>query len=281
MAVGKTLSLSRRHVVMGGLALLAAPALSARPALAITPAEIKTRGRLNVGILRDDPPWSIVDENQKIEGFDAQMAELFGQELGVPVEFVPLTAAQRIPALTLGRVDALFATMVMLPDRAQAVQYSEPYAAIAITLVAAKTTAVKSYADLAKLSIGVQRSTVQDAYLKRVVPTDANITRFGSEAATLEALLAGQVQAIGGNMFYVERLSQKKPGVYEDKLEFTRLYNGACTRLGEKEINAAVNTFIDKIRGNGELAKAYAKWLKVPMPDSFPTSLQGVPFVAN
>jgi polar amino acid transport system substrate-binding protein len=276
----RTLRLHRRQLMMGGVALLAAQALFAQPAFAITPAEIKARGKLIVGILRDNPPWGFIEANRNPQGFDAEIAELFGKELGVPVEFVPLTATNRIPALTLQRLDILFATMVMLPDRAQAVQYSEPYVATTITLVAAKTVALNSYADMAKFTIGVQRATIQDVQVTKNAPPGTKIVRLKTEAATIEALISGEVQAIGGNMFYVERLNKAKPGIYEDKLEFMRLYNGACTRLGEKEINAAVNAFIDKIRGNGDLAKAYAKWLKVPVP-SFPVSLEGVPFVAN
>jgi hypothetical protein len=67
---------------------------------------------------------------------------------------------------------------------------------------------------------------------------------------------------------------------YENKLEFTKLYNGACTRLGEKEINAFANDFIDKIRSNGELAKIYSKWMNNPMP-VFPDSISGIPFTAS
>jgi polar amino acid transport system substrate-binding protein len=82
-------------------------------------------------------------------------------------------------------------------------------------------------------------------------------------------------------MFYIDRFNEAKPGVYENKLEFTRIYNGACTRLGEKEINASLNAFIDQIKSNGELANIHQKWMKLPLPSSFPDSVQGVPFVAG
>ena len=82
-------------------------------------------------------------------------------------------------------------------------------------------------------------------------------------------------------MFYIDRLNEAKPGVYEKKLEFQRIYNGACTRLGEKEINASINTFIEQIKGNGELAKAHEKWMKLPLPTSFPETMEGVSFVAG
>jgi polar amino acid transport system substrate-binding protein len=271
--------LSRRSL-LGSALLLAAPAVLSGPAFAITPAEIKARGKLIVGIQGDNPPWGFVNTSGKQEGFDADIAELFGKELGVPVEFVPLAVANRIPALTSGRVDILFATMAMLPERAKAVQYSKPYVANIITLVAPKSTVIKTNADMGKVTIGVPRASVQDTQITKNAPEGTTIRRFDDDAATIQALVSGQVQAVGGNMFYVQRLNQAKPDTYEDKLEFTRLYNGACTRLGEKEMNTAVNVFIDKIRANGELAKAYQKWMKLS-PPTFPESVEGVPFVVN
>jgi polar amino acid transport system substrate-binding protein len=272
--------LNRRHVLLAGAAAIAAPALWTRPAFAITPDEIKKRGKIIVGIQGDNPPWGFVNSSGKQEGFDADIAELFGKELGVPVEFIPLAVANRIPALTSGRVDILFATMAMLPDRAKAVQYSKPYVANIITLVAAKSTVIKTNADMLKFVIGVPRSSVQDTQITANAPAGTVIRRFDDDAATIQALLSGQVQAVGGNMFYVQRLNQGKPDTFENKLEFTRIYNGACTRLGEKEINATVNAFIDKIRANGELAKAYQQWMKLTPPD-FPATVEGVPFAAS
>jgi polar amino acid transport system substrate-binding protein len=275
-----TLKPHRRHLLIGGAVLLAAPAFLTRAALAITPAEIKAKGKLVIGIQGDNPPFGFVNTSGKQEGFDADIGELFGKELGVPVEFVPLAVANRIPALTAGRVDILFATIAMLPDRAKAVQYSKPYVANYITLVAPKALAIKTNADMGKLTIGVPRSSTQDTQITKNAPAGVNILRFDDDAATIQALLSGQVQAVGGNMFYVQRLNQAKPDTFEDKLEFGRLYNGACTRLAEKEINTTTNAFIDKIRSNGDLAKAYAKWMKVPVP-TFPESVEGVPFVVS
>src|SRR6266851_3221317 len=158
--------------------LLAAPAVLSGPAFAITPAEIKSRGKLIVGIQGDNPPWGFVNTSGKQEGFDADIAELFGKELGVPVEFVPLAVANRIPALTTGRVDILFATMGMLPDRAKVVQFSKPYVANTMGLVAAKTTEIKTNADMGKFVIGVPRSSVQDTQVTRNAPPNTTIRRF-------------------------------------------------------------------------------------------------------
>jgi polar amino acid transport system substrate-binding protein len=273
---------NRRHVLLAGAAVLAAPALLTRPAYAITPDEIKKKGKVIIGIQGDNPPWGFVNSSGKQEGFDADISELYGKELGVPVEFVPLEVANRIPALTSGRVDLLFATMAMFPDRAKAVQFSKPYVANIIMLIAPKTTVIKTNEDMGKLSgIAVPRGAAQDTQVTKNAPAGTNILRLDGDAAAIQAMISGQVQAVGGNMFYAERLNQAQPGVYENKLEFQRIFNGACTRLGEKEINASINAFIDKIKANGELAKAYRKWMKQEPPATFPESMEGVTFVAS
>ena len=193
---------------------------------------------------------------------------------------VSLMPSENFPALTSGRVDVLFATMARLPERAKAVQFSKPYAANIITFIAPKDVVVKTHADMGKYTIGVARGSVQDADITKTAPAGTTIRRFDGDAPTIQALLSGQVQAVGGNIFYIPRLEEAKPGVFENKLEFTKLYNGACTRLGEKEINAFINAFIDKIKANGELAKVYPKWMKNPLPP-FPDSMPDIPFIAS
>lgn len=270
---------TRRRVLATGAALLAAPAVLTRPAFAITPDEIKKKGKVVIGIQGDNPPWGFVNSSGKQEGLDADIGELYGKYLGVPVEFVPLEVANRIPALTSGRVDLLFATMAMFPDRAKAVQFSKPYVANIILLIAPKSIEIKTPADMAKLSsIGVARAAAQDTQVTKNAPAGTNILRFDGDAASIQALVSGQVQGLGGNMFYIDRLNEAKPGFWENKIEFQRIYNGACTRLGEREINASINTFIDQIKANGELAKAHQKWLKQPLPEKFPETMEGVTF---
>ena len=278
----KTSYLSRRGVLAGGAAILAAPMVLSRSAFAITPDDIKKRGKIIVGIQGDNPPWGFVNASGVQEGFDADVAASYAKELGVELEFVPLEVANRIPALTSGRVDCLFATMAMFPDRAKAVQFSKPYVANIIVLVAPKATEIKTNADMGKLkAVAVPRGAAQDTQVTKNAPPGTNILRLDGDAAAIQAMLSGQVDAVGGNMFYKDKLNEARPGMFEDKLEFQRIYNGVCTRLHEKEINASINAFIDKVKSNGELAKAHEKWMKLPLPTSFPESMEGVPYVAS
>ncbi|WP_083748826.1 transporter substrate-binding domain-containing protein [Pelomonas sp. KK5] len=275
----KRVNTERRRLT--ALALCLGGALIGSSALAITPAEIKARGKVIIGIQAANPPWGYVDASTgQADGIDGDIGKAFAKELGVQAEFVGLEVANRIPALTSGRIDILFATMAMLPDRAKAVQFSKPYVANTIVLVAPKTTVIKTNADMGKYTIGVARAAQQDTDVTKNAPAGTNILRFDSDAASVQAMLSGQVQAVGGNIFYAKRLNEARPGTFENKLEFTKLYNGACSRLGEKEINAALNAFIDRIKANGELAKIQEKWMG-SSSTSFPDAVDGVSFVAK
>lgn len=268
-----------RRTLITAAGLVAAGATLATQARAQTDtlAAIKARGTVLIGIQGDNSPWGFVNTSGASDGFDADVGKLFAAYLGVKAEFQPLAVANRIPALTTGRVDILFATMAMLPDRAKVVQFSKPYVANVIGLVAAKTRAITANNEMKGVTIGVPRSSVQDTQITKNAPDGTTIRRFDDDAATIQALLSGQVEAVGANMFYVQRLEQQRPGVFENKLEFTRLYNGACTRLGDKPINAAANSFVDQMIAKGELKAPYEKWMGMA-PPSFPDAVEGVPF---
>jgi polar amino acid transport system substrate-binding protein len=177
-------TIRRRDVLLGGAALLAAPALHSRSAAAITPAEIKAKGKVVIGIQGDHPPWGFVNTSGVQEGFDADIGKLFAKELGVEAEFVPLAVANRIPALTTGRVDVLFATMAMTAERAKAVQYSKPYVSNIIYLLGAKTDEIKTNADMLKFSIAVPTASIQDTQITKNAPEGTKILRFADDAAT-------------------------------------------------------------------------------------------------
>lgn len=262
-------------------AVAASLLLAATAAQAVTPDEIKKKGKVVIGIQGDNPPWGFVDTTGAQQGFDADMGKLLGKELGVAVEFVPLAVANRIPALVTNKVDVVIAVMGMYPDRAKAVQFTKPYSANDIILAAPKKTVITRFEDMSKFVIGVPRSSAQDTEVTRRAPAGTTIRRFDDDAATIQAMLSGQVQAVGGNGFYPNKLNAAQPNMYERKLDFVRQWNGIVTRLGEKEWNAYLNAFIDRQRANGQIAAIYGKWMGYAPPAEYPAALDGIPFTVR
>ena len=140
--------------------------------------------------------WSASDGQP--EGYDPDVARLLAKYLGVKVEFVPVTGANRIPQLLSGRVDVLICLFGITPERAQQVWYSMPYAYEAATLVAPAAANVRTVDDLKGKRVGVPRGAMQDLMLTPLAQEkEINLQRFDDEATELQALISGQID-LGG-----------------------------------------------------------------------------------
>lgn len=276
--MNKYLDTGRRNVLLAFSALLGMT-LTVGDATAQTYDAVKNRGKVIIGVQGDNPPFGFLDATGKHDGFDVDVGALFGEFLDLPVEFQVVTNQNRIAALQTGKVDVLFATLGMSAERAQSLQYSQPYAANVMQVVAMKSLSVSGPEDLKDVRLGTPKGSTQDIVLTEIAP-DANFLRFDDDSSTIQALLSGQVDAAGGSQFYIARLEELKPGVYEDKFPIKTNYNGAGTILGDKEWNETVNGFLTEIKANGKLTELYRKWMNLD-PPVWPESLEGIPFTVE
>src|SRR4051812_37936760 len=112
------------------LALLALTLLAPMAAKAqiITVDDIIKRGKVVVGVNTTTPIFGLMGKDGQPEGYDPDVARLMAKYMGVQVEFVPVTGANRIPFLLGGQVDMLICLFGITPERALQVSYSMPYA---------------------------------------------------------------------------------------------------------------------------------------------------------
>lgn len=244
--------------------------------------KIKSAGVVRIGVMGEQAPWGSIDAGGNNIGYDVDVAKLIGEELGVKVEFVPNAVSARIPNLLTGKVDLQMAVMGMYPDRAKAVQFSKPYAGLKIILLSSAKNKITRIEDAKDLRIGVPRGAAQDKSITTLLGDVPNIRRFDDDSSNMQALVSGQVDAIGGNTTYKINLDKAAPGNdFEQKLVFNEQWMGICTKLGDKEINAWLNTFIDKIKADGRLEAINKKWLGEDKLPNFPEKLDGVPFAVQ
>ena len=278
-----TATIRRRTLIRGAAALGAATGLgfAASPALAETVADIQKRGVVRLGVLGDQPPWGFLDSEGKPAGYNVDFGNLLAQKMGVKPEFVTMTVAARIAQLMTGKVDLVIAVMGMYPERAKVVQFSKPYAALSIIVLGKKSANIKGVQDLAGLTVGVTRGAAQDTALTAQAPKSTDLRRFDDDASAIQALLAGQVDAIGGNTTYMLNIEKVNPNHdFEQKFVLNRQYMGIAMRPGQKELNEWLNAFIDEIRANGQLNEISRKWIHQDLPE-LPASLPGVPFTVS
>jgi polar amino acid transport system substrate-binding protein len=229
--------------------------------------DIIKKGTIVVGISTTTPIFGLIGKNGEPEGYDPDVARLLAKYLGVKVEFVPVTGANRIPQLMGGRVDLLICLFGITPERAQQVWYSIPYAYEAATLVGPASVKVKSADDLKGKRVGVPRGAMQDIALTPLAQEKGfQIQRFDDEATELQALIAGQIDVGGTGLLVNQRLNQSDPGKdYQVKFVVRPLHFGIGLRRGETDKLQWLNTFIYTIKNNGELDAISRKWRNMPL----------------
>lgn len=262
--------LSRKvRAVVGAAAITACGMLAfgAGTASAETIDQVKKADLLTVGMLVDFPPYGILNSDNKPDGYDADVAKLLAKDLGVKLKIVPVKGPNRIPYLLTGKVDVLVASLAVTPARAKQVQFSKPYSAAQIVLFAKKGDQIKSAKDLSGLRIGVARASTQDVAVTKIAPKDADIRRFDDDASAMQALMSGQVDAIGCSTTVAAQIAKRQPDTYSIKFVLKQQEMAVAMRKNQPKTLKAVNAFIEKNTKNGELSKLYEKWLGTPLPD--------------
>ncbi len=261
----KTITTSpTRRLLVSALAALSLGAV-ALGAQAQSLADLKKKGELTVGMLVDFPPYGTLNSANQPDGYDADVAKLLAKELGLKVNIVPVTGPNRIPFLLTNKVDLLVASLAVTPERAKQVQFSKPYAAATIVVYGSSKAAIKSAADLKSFRIGVARASTQDISLTAAAPAGTEIRRFDDDASAMQALMSGQVDAIGCSTTVAAQIAQRAGNAFENKFVLRQQEMGIAMRPGQEELLKAVNAFVDKHRAS-ELNAYYKKWLGTDFP---------------
>src|ERR1700712_5061733 len=253
-----TATLKRRTVVKALAAIGIGAALLNRMPLAAaqTLADLKKKGELTVGMLVDFPPYGTLNASNQPDGYDADVARLLAEDLGMKLKLVPVTGPNRIPFLLTNKVDLLVASLAITPERAKQVQFSTPYAAATIVLYGKTGTPIKSAADLKGVRVGVARASTQDVAVTKAAPEGTEIRRFDDDASAMQALMSGQVDAIGCSVTVAAQIAKRVPAnTYENKFTLVQQSMGIAMRPGQEDLLKNVNEFVSKNTTNGELNK--------------------------
>ena len=248
-------------------ALAAIALVATLPARADALADLKRAGVLKVAVPQDFPPFGTVGADMKPQGYDIDMAELLAKSLGVKVELVPVTSANRIPYLTTKKVDLVISSLGKNPDREKVIDFSAAYAPFFNGVFGPADVKVTKAEELAGKTVGVTRGSVEDIELAKVMPSSTTVKRYEDNNGTISAFLSGQVELVAtGNVVAAAILAKNPPKRPEVKflIKDSPCYVGL--NKGETALMDAVNGAIAKAKKDGSLGAISKKWLGADLP---------------
>jgi len=214
------------------------------------------------------PPFGILDKNNQPDGSEIATARQLAKDLGVELELVQVTSPQRIPALLAGRADVAISSLSITVDRAKTVMFASPHGALSIVIAGPKKTQIHSAADLAGKKIGLTRATLEEATVPGIAPPGTNIVFFDDIAATMQAMVSGQVDAAGMSAFAAKSVADRNAKAeIENKFTVRTAFYAAAIRPGDFDLLQFVNTWVFLNKHNGVLAGIYKKYTEVALVD--------------
>ncbi|WP_414649075.1 transporter substrate-binding domain-containing protein [Collimonas sp.] len=247
--------------------MVAVTALFSTTARADALADIVKSGVLKVAVPQDFPPFGSVTSDLKPQGLDIDVATLIAKKMGVKIELVPVTSANRVPYLQTKKVDLIISSLGKNPEREKVIDFSEAYAPFYNGVFGGADQHVKSAADLAGKTVGVTRGAVEDLELSKIAPASATIKRYEDNNGTISAFLSGQVQLVAtGNVVAAAIIAKNPPKKPETKF---LIKNSPCSiglNKDEKNLLDKVNAILAATKKDGELNAISVKWLGMPLP---------------
>jgi polar amino acid transport system substrate-binding protein len=230
--------------------------------------DVASRGVLRVAVPQDFPPFGSVGADLQPQGYDIDMAAYLAQGMGVKLELVPVTSANRIPYLQTRKVDLVISSLGKNPEREKAIDFTRAYAPFFLGVFGAEDMAVSSPEQLIDKVVGVTRGSVEDMELSKLVTGDTDIKRFEDNNTTLSAYLSGQVDLIATGNLVVAIIAERNP--QRQPLTKFLLKNSPCyigVHKGDVELLDKVNALVNAGIADGTLDELSMKWLKAPLPD--------------
>ncbi len=223
-------------------------------------------GTLRVGVSLFTP-WTLKTRDGELAGFEIDIAKQLAKDLGVKRVFHVLDWEKMIPALLNRNIDIIVAGIVITPQRALQVNFSEPYDSSGIGLVTniALTKTFQGPEDLNRREVIIASvtGTISADLARRVFP-NATLKTFASSEETIQAVTTGKVNAYVEHEPITTFLALDHPNLVDEPLSKPLLETkaGFAVNKGDPDFINFLNAWITAHEADTWLASVHKYWFE-------------------
>lgn len=237
----------RRSVLLASLAaLLSAPLVQAQG----QPITVATDPTF--------PPMQFV-ENGKRTGFDIELVEAIGKQLGRPIQWVDIDFKGLVPGLVSRRFDMAVSAIYITDERRKVVDFTNPYyAGGLVVMVKDGNTSLKS-SDLNGKRVSVQVGTKSVSFVKEKFP-QVQLVEVEKNQEMFNLVDIGRAEAAVTGKPAAYQYVRTRGGLKVLPEQLTTEEYGMAIRKDLPELTQAVNAAIEKLKADGSYAALVNKW---------------------
>jgi len=219
---------------------------------------------VKIGIAAEPyPPFASLDASGKWVGWEVEIIGAVCAAAELDCVITPVAWDGIIPSLTGKQIDAIMASMSITEERMKAIDFTNKYYDTPTVIVADKAADIKATPEgLAGKIIGVQASTVHQAYAQKYFTDAAEIRVYQTQDEINQDLLAGRIDATQADSIAMDAFVASDAGAcceikgsVANDTSILGLGVGAGIRQGDDELKAKLNEGIAKVIEDGTYDK--------------------------
>ncbi|TKD70324.1 transporter substrate-binding domain-containing protein [Pseudalkalibacillus hwajinpoensis] len=229
--------------------------------------ELTKDGKFSYVVSGEFPPFSTVDENGDLDGFDVAVGKAIAEKLGLEPAVEKFKFSGMVSAIQSGRYDAAVASHTITDERKEAVNFSEPYYYSGPVLYVQPGSDIKSVEDLSDKDVAVSKGST---YEKSAQEYTDKISNYDSDQTALRALSEGKHDAV-----ITDDITGKQAIEEGFKIEKVEQLGTSEQAVAIKKENAnlleAVNKALQELKEDGTLKELSEEYIGVDItqnPDS-------------
>jgi polar amino acid transport system substrate-binding protein len=219
---------------------------------------------LVVGMELSYPPFEMTDAQGRPAGVSVDLAGALGQALGrhLAIENIPFDGL--IPAIKTGKIDLIISSMTATTERAESIDFSEPYLRTGLCLLVSQNSPIQSIEDVDQPGkvIALKKGTTGHAFAAQHIKR-AKVLVLDKEAACVLEVVQGKADAFIYDQMSVFKHWQRNP---ETTRALLRPFQEESWAIGVRKGNAnlvrEVNAFLNDFRARGGFERLVDRWLK-------------------
>ena len=218
-------------------------------------------GTLTMGTNASFPPYEYVDDNGKIVGIDAEIAQAIADKLGMKLEIKDMEFESLVPAVKAKSIDLALAGMTVNEERKQSVNFSDSYSTGVQVVIVKENSEIKTVDDLKGKKIGVQAGTTSDTYCSEDFGEE-NVKQFSNGSLAVAALANGQVDCVVIDNEPAKNYVAANSGLKILDTEYVTEDYAIAISKDNDELLKKVNNALKELKEDGTVDKIVGKYIK-------------------
>ena len=225
---------------------------------------ILKQNKLVVGVRTDTMPFGFKDKNGNHAGYDIDIANIIGEALfgnQKSVQFVPVTASDRIRKLITHEVDMLVATISITEPRERILDFSVPYYAAGQAMMLPAGSDIISLRELSGRKVIIVYGSTSERSIRTGIP-NVNVIGYRTYDEAYNALKNGHADALiaDDTLLYRYVLNDKNFKLLPKR--YSKEYYAIAFRKDEssQRLQIRVNSILQSLQTSGRLNRLQEKW---------------------